>query len=69
MPDYRLQTDPRVAPDEARAWSEHTTGPTDMQVYSGGHFFLVEHSAEIIELIRTNLTGPVARTGGTTASR
>lgn len=50
-------SDPRVSLDEARAWSEHTTAPTDLRVYPGGHFFLVDHSAEITELVARTLAG------------
>lgn len=63
------ENDPRVSLDEARAWSTHTTGPMDMQVFSGGHFFLVEHSAEVIELLRTILVGRARRAGETTTAR
>ncbi|RKR91930.1 surfactin synthase thioesterase subunit [Micromonospora pisi] len=39
--------DPKVTLDEARAWGEHTTGPFDLRVYSGGHFFLSAHQASV----------------------
>jgi surfactin synthase thioesterase subunit len=32
--------DPRVTPDEARDWRQHTTGAFDLQVFPGGHFYL-----------------------------
>src|SRR5262249_18445041 len=32
--------DPRVDLDEARAWADHTTGPFDLRVFLGGHFYL-----------------------------
>jgi surfactin synthase thioesterase subunit len=49
-------SDPRVSPAEARAWAEHTTGPFEMRVFGGGHFFLVDHSADIVELIALRLS-------------
>lgn len=49
--------DPRVSAEEAHGWAEHTTADTDVRVYSGGHFFLVDHSAQIIALIAEQLLG------------
>ncbi|HKS44196.1 MAG TPA: alpha/beta fold hydrolase [Amycolatopsis sp.] len=54
--------DPRVSMDEARAWAEHTTGPTDVEVFTGGHFFLVDHSTRIIDLLRRDLSARRAET-------
>ena len=48
-------SDPRVSIDEAAAWKEHTTGPTDLQVLPGGHFFLVEQSERVVELLAEKL--------------
>nr|AXL05451.1 thioesterase [uncultured bacterium] len=45
-------SDPRVSMDEARAWAEHTTGPTDLEVLPGGHFFLVDQRDHVLELLR-----------------
>jgi pyochelin biosynthetic protein PchC len=47
--------DPRVTTDEAKAWAEHSTGPFDMRVFPGGHFYLIDHSEEIIRLISADL--------------
>lgn len=55
-------SDPRTTLDEARAWEEHTTGPTDLRVFSGGHFFHVERSAEVISLLSRTLSGQGADT-------
>jgi pyochelin biosynthetic protein PchC len=41
--------------DEARAWSEHTTGPFDMRVFPGDHFYLTQHQDEILDLLRMRL--------------
>ncbi|MEV6560239.1 alpha/beta fold hydrolase [Nocardia sp. NPDC051756] len=43
--------DLEVTLDEARAWSEHTTGRFDMTVFTGGHFFLTEHLDEVLALL------------------
>jgi pyochelin biosynthesis protein PchC len=47
--------DPKATIEEARAWSEHTTGAFDLQVYPGGHFYLSEHQDEVTDLIATRL--------------
>ncbi|MFI2620673.1 thioesterase II family protein [Streptomyces sp. NPDC018584] len=57
-------SDPRVAIDEAAAWEEHTTGPTELQVFPGGHFFLVAHSTRVSELIAERLGHPGSRNVG-----
>ncbi len=43
--------DPKTSIDEARAWGEHTTGAFDLKVFPGGHFYLNDHMAEIVEQI------------------
>ncbi|GAA2345434.1 thioesterase II family protein [Dactylosporangium salmoneum] len=52
--------DPRVSAAEARAWADHTTGPFDLRVFPGGHFYLVDQSARLIQLIRDDLTAAAA---------
>lgn len=48
--------DPQVTSEEAEAWRECTTRPVDIQVYPGGHFFLVDHATAINTLISKRLT-------------
>ncbi|MET9002985.1 alpha/beta fold hydrolase [Amycolatopsis sp. NPDC004169] len=48
--------DPKVTAEEARTWQQHTTGAFAMHVYPGGHFFLVEHSADVLARLRSELT-------------
>ncbi|MFH8367375.1 thioesterase II family protein [Streptomyces sp. NPDC018031] len=55
--------DPRVTADEARAWRRHTTGPFDLEVFDGGHFYLVPHAARIIDRIRARLATAAAVPG------
>ncbi|PRY34503.1 surfactin synthase thioesterase subunit [Umezawaea tangerina] len=50
-------SDPKATIEEARAWSEHTTGAFDLQVYPGGHFYLSTHQDEVTDLISARLTG------------
>lgn len=47
--------DPKVTLDEARAWREHTEGSFDMQVFSGGHFYLASHQSEIVNAISDHM--------------
>nr|WP_306434340.1 thioesterase domain-containing protein [Streptomyces leeuwenhoekii] len=51
-------SDPGVPVDEAAAWEEHTTGPAELHVLPGGHFFLVQQSAGVIELLERELADP-----------
>jgi surfactin synthase thioesterase subunit len=47
--------DPLVTLDEARAWKLHTTGPTDVVVLPGGHFYLVKQNARVLDIIVSRL--------------
>lgn len=49
-------SDPRVSLDEAKSWAEHTTGPFDLRVLPGGHFYLIDRSQEVIQLIADELS-------------
>ncbi|MFI9027691.1 thioesterase II family protein [Streptomyces sp. NPDC053560] len=49
-------SDPKTSLDEAEAWRGHTTGPFDLKVYPGGHFFLSAEAPAIIALLRKHLT-------------
>jgi pyochelin biosynthesis protein PchC len=49
--------DARTSVPAARAWRSHTDGDFDFHLYSGGHFFLVDHAAEVNALIRDTLAG------------
>jgi pyochelin biosynthetic protein PchC len=48
-------SDAKVTADEANAWAEHTSGPFEMRTFRGGHFYLVDQSAEVIRLISADL--------------
>ncbi|MEV7225636.1 MULTISPECIES: alpha/beta fold hydrolase [Polymorphospora] len=50
--------DPRVSIDEARDWAGHTTADCDVKVFTGGHFFLNDHPAQINDLLAAELTRP-----------
>jgi pyochelin biosynthesis protein PchC len=44
--------DPHVTADEAEAWRAATSGPSDIRVFAGGHFFLVEHVEDVLGVLR-----------------
>ncbi|MFF8772954.1 thioesterase II family protein [Kitasatospora sp. NPDC015120] len=48
--------DPKVTVDEAAAWADHTEGPFDLRVFPGGHFYLADHQAAVIEALTERLT-------------
>ncbi|MBL1084504.1 thioesterase [Streptomyces actinomycinicus] len=47
--------DPRVTPDEARIWAEETEGAFELEVYPGGHFFLVAQQEAVVARIEATL--------------
>ncbi|MFF5077648.1 thioesterase II family protein [Actinoplanes sp. NPDC000266] len=56
--------DALVSTDEARAWAAHTTGPTDLEVLPGGHFYLSDSTGQVAELLRRRLAGTQVHEGG-----
>lgn len=48
-------SDPRVSLEEANAWAEHTTQACETVVFRGGHFFLLDRAAEVIDLVARRL--------------
>jgi surfactin synthase thioesterase subunit len=53
--------DPKTTIKEAKDWAKHTTGSFDTHVFAGGHFFLTDHSAEIIKLLQQHFEAENAR--------
>ena len=49
--DFPGFDDPKTTLEEASAWASHTTGPFDLQVFRGGHFFLTDHADQIIKIL------------------
>ncbi|GAA2577694.1 alpha/beta fold hydrolase [Winogradskya consettensis] len=47
--------DPVVDAGEARRWEAHTTAAVTVLTYPGGHFFLVDHAADVTAVIREAL--------------
>ncbi|TDD48810.1 thioesterase II family protein [Saccharopolyspora elongata] len=50
--------DPKVTLAEAEAWREHTDAEVDLRVFPGGHFYLVEHQAEVLAVLDQRLKVP-----------
>lgn len=48
--------DPKVSLDEARAWQAHTTADFDFRAFPGGHFFLTQHQAGVLGVMKEQLT-------------
>ncbi|RMI32445.1 thioesterase II family protein [Streptomyces triticirhizae] len=47
--------DPRTTVEEARAWADHTSGPFDLRVFPGGHFYLNARVGAVLEAINSRL--------------
>lgn len=47
--------DAKVTTDEALAWAGHTSGPFRHRAFSGGHFYLNAHTAEVMAEIRESV--------------
>jgi surfactin synthase thioesterase subunit len=50
------KADPRVTVGEVEEWRRHTDGDFSLHVFDGGHFYLAEHSAAVMSLLRTQLS-------------
>ncbi|MFE6921434.1 thioesterase II family protein [Nocardia sp. NPDC057663] len=49
--------DPRVSRNELTAWQQCTTGPFELRLEPGGHFFVVSQRARVLGHIGRTLTG------------
>ncbi|MGP3969021.1 thioesterase II family protein [Streptomyces sp. 6N223] len=47
--------DPRTSVSDAKAWRVHTTDAFELHVFAGGHFFLSQHTQEIVERVMMDL--------------
>ncbi|MEV4096144.1 thioesterase II family protein [Streptosporangium saharense] len=56
--------DDRATVEEAAAWREHTVGGAELDVFSGGHFYLTQHQAAIVRLVTERLLSPMASSTG-----
>ncbi|MFF3641034.1 thioesterase II family protein [Streptomyces sp. NPDC002564] len=47
--------DAQAATADVEAWREHTEGPFDLKVFSGGHFYLNSHQQAVTEVVSKTL--------------
>jgi surfactin synthase thioesterase subunit len=43
--------DPKTTLEEAQAWSQHTSGGFDLHVFTGGHFYLIDHAESVTTIL------------------
>lgn len=48
--------DPKAPLDSVAAWEEHTTGAFRMEVFPGGHFYLIGQAARVIAEVASTLS-------------
>ena len=49
--------DPEVSREGLEAWSAYTSGPFDLRIYPGGHFFLTPLAREVTGAVRQAIRG------------
>ncbi|MGV9271373.1 thioesterase II family protein [Kitasatospora sp. NPDC003701] len=52
--------DPRTSIDDARAWGDHTSGDFRLEVFPGGHFYLTDRPADVMNVLADHLNGSTA---------
>jgi pyochelin biosynthetic protein PchC len=50
-------SDPKASADDAAAWSQHTLGRFDLRIFPGGHFYLDDCRAGVIDALSSVLRG------------
>lgn len=55
------ESDPRVLPEDAQAWREHTEAECSHHRFPGGHFFISAHAAEVMRVIADGVAAHSAR--------
>ncbi|MFG1793827.1 thioesterase II family protein [Nocardia sp. NPDC049149] len=53
--------DPTMTPEQADEWRAFTSGSFDRATFSGGHFFIDEHPAEVAATVTTHLASDRSR--------
>ncbi|MFJ9419084.1 thioesterase II family protein [Streptomyces sp. NPDC101227] len=56
------ERDRQAAPDDVAAWREHTEGPFDLKLFSGGHFCLNTHQQGLTEVVSKALVNRAQQT-------
>ncbi|MFD8785511.1 thioesterase II family protein [Kitasatospora sp. NPDC059599] len=51
------ETDPNATVEQVGQWDRHTTGGFDLRVFPGGHFYLADRIAEVVQLVVSRLHG------------
>lgn len=54
------EADQKASRDEVEAWRDHTEGEFDLRTYPGGHFYLLDHAADVLRVIGDRLGEPSA---------
>jgi pyochelin biosynthesis protein PchC len=57
-------SDSAVTLDDARAWGDFTTAPFDLEVFPGGHFYLVKQRRRVAEAVNGRTAGAGGRSIG-----
>ncbi|MEU3571810.1 alpha/beta fold hydrolase [Kitasatospora sp. NPDC036755] len=51
------ESDDRATVDQVGGWEQHTTGAFDLRVFPGGHFYLADRTADVVEVLTAHLRG------------
>ncbi|WP_328891805.1 thioesterase II family protein [Streptomyces sp. NBC_00316] len=54
-------SDPMANREEAEAWRSHTDGEFELHTYPGGHFYLLDHAADLLRVLDERLSEPALR--------
>jgi surfactin synthase thioesterase subunit len=54
-------SDPKATGEEADAWRTHTDGEFELLTYRGGHFYLLDHTADVLRVLDERLRRPALR--------
>ncbi|MEB3959090.1 alpha/beta fold hydrolase [Streptomyces kunmingensis] len=54
-------SDPKASHEEVAAWGTHTDGGFELHTYPGGHFYLLDHTADVLRVIDDRLGEPALR--------
>lgn len=50
-------SDPKASVDDVTAWSQHTLGRFDLRIFPGGHFYLGDSRAGVLDVVSSALCG------------
>lgn len=54
-------SDPKAGGEETDAWRTHTDAEFELLTYRGGHFYLLDHTADVLRVIDERLRQPALR--------